>query len=350
MNYKIIAVCAFLGLMLVGSVKAVAQEKIHIVKMKETLSGIAHQYHLTVGDLMRYNGLNAKSKLQIGERIKIPAKNAVKKDAKKDVKEVVEDEVPTPVKLVKTNPVVTTENAKTHTVEKGESLFKIAKKYKVTVAKLRAWNNLTDYTLTVGQDIFVSQPTDEDIKAMQPAKTTVVDDKPKPAVLPKIEVEQKPVIEKATTIVAKVDSIKEIKEEVKKEPVVVKTPVVEKQPETKPTVVMPAAKPSVPKTGTATEQGFFASQFVSSQQEVTGTAGILKTSSGWLDKKYYVLMNNVTPGTIIKITANNNTVYAKVLEALPDVKEDQGLTLRLSNAAASVLNITENKFAVTVDY
>ena len=335
----------------------VSAQEVHIVKLRETLSGIAHTYHVSVGDLMRYNGLNDKSKLQIGERIKIPSKH----DVKAKEKEVVETvkEVKKPVEKEVKKSVVKEDNlpppARTHIVEQGESLFHLSQISRVPVAKLREWNNLPDYTIKIGQELFISKPTEDEIKALQPAKPATDNTTYKPPV-EKVEVKKvdkpvedtKPVqykIDKETEPVASVMPSKKV--------VVAETKDQDEEPKkalTATTVaeVTKPVKQAVPVV--ASDKGFFAKQFVSSNQEVTGMAGVLKTSSGWLDKKYYVLMNNINPGTIVKITYNNNSVYAKVLEALPEIKEDEGIMLRISNAAVSVLNITDNKFQVIVDY
>ena len=60
--------------------------------------------------------------------------------------------------------------------------------------------------------------------------------------------------------------------------------------------------------------------------------------------------NNVDAGTIVRISANNKTVVAKVLGPLPDIKEDNGLTFRISNAAASALGLADTKFNAVVSY
>ena len=44
-----------------------------------------------------------------------------------------------------------------HTVAKGETLYRLSKQYGVTVDDLKAWNNLADNTIHVGQQIVVSQ-------------------------------------------------------------------------------------------------------------------------------------------------------------------------------------------------
>lgn len=46
-------------------------DRIHIVKRGETLGHIAMKYHVSVKNLMRWNGLSSKSVLRIGQRIRI---------------------------------------------------------------------------------------------------------------------------------------------------------------------------------------------------------------------------------------------------------------------------------------
>ena len=83
-----------------------------------------------------------------------------------------------------------------------------------------------------------------------------------------------------------------------------------------------------------------------------GQAGIFKSTSGWQDGKYYVLINNVPVGTIVKVTdqGTGKSVYAKVLGQLPEMKESVGLMLRLSNAAAAELGNGDGRFSAGVSY
>jgi LysM repeat protein len=45
-----------------------------------------------------------------------------------------------------------------HTVQPGETLFRISRKYHVSVEKLRKWNNLLSDTIEVGQKLIIAQP------------------------------------------------------------------------------------------------------------------------------------------------------------------------------------------------
>ncbi len=90
-----------------------------------------------------------------------------------------------------------------------------------------------------------------------------------------------------------------------------------------------------------------------SKKEETLTCGIFKTSSGWQDAKYYLLMDGINPGTILKLInpANNRTIYAKVLGEMSSIRLNDGFNIRISNASAAALAIgDEDKFILKVHY
>ena len=76
--------------------------------------------------------------------------------------------------------------------------------------------------------------------------------------------------------------------------------------------------------------------------------GIFKSTSGWQDSKFYVLMNNVVPGTIVqlRVISTGKRIYAKVLGSVPSGKESEGVDLRISNATASALGIADTGIGV----
>ncbi|MEP6467614.1 MAG: hypothetical protein ABJB05_14995, partial [Parafilimonas sp.] len=101
--------------------------------------------------------------------------------------------------------------------------------------------------------------------------------------------------------------------------------------------------------------GYFASQFAnkkaSETQNVSGISKIFKTASGWADGKYYILANDIEPGTIVKITSDNgNAVFAKVLWNLGDMKENSGINFRISNATAAALHENTDSFNVSLSF
>ena len=102
------------------------------------------------------------------------------------------------------------------------------------------------------------------------------------------------------------------------------------------------------------EEGYFANIFsnqkkATSIQTLEGTASIFKSISGWQDKKFYILTNEIPVGTIVRITtADLKSICAKVINALPDVSSS--IQYRLSDAAAAILGITNKTFQISVTY
>ena len=109
----------------------------------------------------------------------------------------------------------------------------------------------------------------------------------------------------------------------------------------------------------ATDFGYFKSHFEKQirqspiRKDQALTSGIFKTTSGWVDMKYYLLIDGVQPGTIIKVTnpANNKYIFAKVLGEMTGIRQNERLDIRISSAGASALQISEeDKFIVKVTY
>ncbi len=329
---KIILFSSFL-LLIIGTALSQSDVVLHTIKQGETLSALALKYSTSVGDIMRLNGMNSKSQLKIGEAIKIPSKGAAA-----SVIEVPKKEIVKPLPVIKQPETSVTITDVTYTVLKGESLYGIAKKYKTTEAQLKTWNNLKDDKIKIGQVIVVGkEPYEKSTIPVTPKLETAkpIEDKPvavtKPSTQPTRDAE-------LTTLNS--GSAKVTKPE--------NTPIVPVKEVTKndPTPISTNIK-------YVTNEGYFASYFnrkEKSNNTITGDAAIFKTTSGWTDKKYYVLLNDVTQGTIVRLTANNKSVCAKVLGPLPDIKEDAGLLLRVSNAAAAVLGIEDTKFGIVVNY
>jgi hypothetical protein len=84
----------------------------------------------------------------------------------------------------------------------------------------------------------------------------------------------------------------------------------------------------------------------------TGSVAAFKSTSGWKDGKYYILMNKVMPGTVVRVTnpQNARSIFAKVLGEIPPMKENEGLAARISNAAAAELGIGEGRFELQLGW
>lgn len=311
-----------IGLSFAVTVSIQAQNITHKVVKGETLSAIAAKYGTNVGDVMRYNGMNASSKLSIGQTIKIPPSASKNKAAS-----------PKPVQ-VDTRSTQAQSGSREHVVQKSETLYSISKKYNVTVAQIKSWNNLPGDNVQLGQKLWVSDP------ANSPTQTPVVQSKSKTA---------------SQTASGSSQVEQPANENNQTEQKSIKATSVE---------VVPATTVSTDPSKSSSEQlnvndipveGYFKSDFLREANmgagtTVSGTGMVFKTTSGWKDRKYYILMNDAPVGSIVKVQANNKTIYAKVLWKLEEMKLNEGLNFRLSDAAAEALGINSSKFNLTIDY
>lgn len=99
----------------------------YTVKKNDNLWTIAQTYNTTINDLVKLNNLST-TVLQIGQVLKIPTSTNVQ-----------------------TTPQPTLPTGNTYVVQRGDSLWSIAKKYNITVNELKNYNNLTTNLLTIGQ-------------------------------------------------------------------------------------------------------------------------------------------------------------------------------------------------------
>lgn len=282
----------------------------HKVARGESFFAVGRLYNVSAKYLAAFNKLDLNKGLLIDQKINIPLT---------DTNFTQQGNSGTPVY---------------YTAVQSPTLETISSKVKnVPVENIRLWNDISVSEVTPGTKLIIGF-----LQSKEMASVTIVS-KPKQEV-PIAKVEEKPVV--------KAEEKPVVKEEVKS---------VEQKAEEKP-VVKPIEE-KIEEKVVVTEQGYFKNHF---EQQVrispaskneTVASGIFKTSSGWKDSKYYLLIDKVPAGTIVKVInpTNNKAVYAKVLGEMSGIRQNDGLSVRISNAAATTLNITEqDKFIVTVNY
>ena len=103
----------------------------HTIAKGEGLYGIARKYGTTVEKIQQWNNIPSPDKIAAGQKLKIRNSKAAAEPAK-------------PAQTAQPAPTPTTTSTVYHTVQKGESLGKIAEKYHTTVQKIMQWNNISN--------------------------------------------------------------------------------------------------------------------------------------------------------------------------------------------------------------
>lgn len=290
----------------------------HTVVAKENFYSVGRLFNIPPKEIAAFNGLDMTKGLTIGEELKIPLSATNFSQAKEGGRPVY------------------------YVVGQKEGLYRVSlKNNNVLMANLRKWNHLAKDNVSAGQKLIVGylvSPEAQNI-AEAPRKET-----PPPA---EVVTKQEEVRTEVQTPPAK-----DLTAETKKE----QPQRTEPQKDPQPFPVKPAATQTAVTDGNG---GYFKGQFdqqtrtQAAKNDQTASAGIFKTASGWQDGKYYALIDHVEPGTIIKVInpTNNKAIYAKVLGEMSGIRQNQGYDVRISNSAASALDVTDtDKFIVRVNY
>jgi LysM repeat protein len=305
----------------------------HTVAPKENYYSIGRLYNVSPRDqIAPFNSLELEKGLSPGQVIKIPltALNFLQSG------NAAKDESLIPVY---------------HIVSEKEGLYRISVNHnKVPVETIKQWNKITGESVSNGTNLIVGYlkvktalsalsgnasipplviapkgENDPMNKNLKDAGNPVIGDGPLPPV--KIP-DPNPVV-----ITPKADPPKPAKVPAKE--------------------IMPVQSDILKGTGDNFNGGVFKTLYQSNNPaKESGTAGVFKSTSGCEDGKYYCLHNAAPAGTIIKVTntATGKSIYAKVLDVIPDIKQNNGLIIRISNAAADILGAVENKFECAISY
>ncbi|MDR1149422.1 MAG: M23 family metallopeptidase [Spirochaetaceae bacterium] len=128
-----------------------ADEIIHVVKSGDTIYGLAREYGVKVEEILFLNGIDDARKIQSGQRIRIPS---------------------TPVMIPPINPDPNAPSVSLHWVQKGETLFGIARQYSIPIQEIQSVNNFTNsYVLKAG-DVIKIPVTGQKVAEIAPALNT----------------------------------------------------------------------------------------------------------------------------------------------------------------------------------
>ncbi len=357
----------------------------HIVAPKENFYSISRLYNQAPKSIAAFNQITMEKGLTIGQHVKIPL-NAQNLDSTGN-----SNASETRIPLI-------------HIVAKNETLFKIGSDLHVTVQSLRKWNNLSSDNISQSTPLVIgylktnnalssavknnstsatnkNEPAQKNAETTEPKQTATEGKKDEPfAALNSAAGEGKKgnssksknqegsdqsvnesgkSSSNSSATIEKDTALAVIPEDTAHSDINAAAPVKEGPHKSQETSSVKNDESKITDQGISrtdnSTTGTFADiySFQASQKSEntkSGEAATFKSTSGWQDKKYYVLINDIAPGTILKISSSDKAVYAKVLGSMPEMKENNGLLLRLSNAAASDLGIIDPRFNVQISY
>ena len=312
----------------------------HKVAAKESLYSLGRQFNVPPKDLALYNKLTLTTGLSIGQDLKIPLDKANFTNEES----VGADEVLVPLY---------------HTLQNQETLYRLSQHFnKVPVDKIKKWNHLESDAINVGtslivgflkvdknQSILAGQKYNPGIKSPAPKKqeeTVIVPKKESPSVvqkekiiitekakknLPETIIKDEPIVTRPT------EKVTVIPDEKVDEPTAIKAEKV---------IVIPVNPPRINFAG-GTFKDSYLKQAHPDANSSMASGGIFKSTSGWQDGKYYCFSDEATAGEVLKITNKESgmSIYAKVLDVIPSIRQNSGLQIIISNAAADELGVGE---------
>jgi membrane-bound lytic murein transglycosylase D len=122
---------------------------IHTIQAGETIYRVSKLYNVTVDNLKQWNNLTENT-VEIGQELTIMGGTT---------KTVVYAE-PTPTKTYNSTTVSSSSgsnNTQYHTLQAGETVFRVSKLYGVTVDEIVRWNNIKNFAVSVGQRLVIKK-------------------------------------------------------------------------------------------------------------------------------------------------------------------------------------------------
>ena len=150
----------------------------HVVKKGEWLSSIAKKYKVSVADLKKWNNLKG-DKIKAGDTLWVHVNGASSNPGgltppnnnpdPLNVNKYTPDDNPMDVK-----PTGDNKGKITHIVQKSETLYKISRRYKVSVREIKQWNKLTSSNYIKAGTELVIYPKGHQVKIDEGTKKKII--------------------------------------------------------------------------------------------------------------------------------------------------------------------------------
>jgi len=293
---------------------------IHQVGERETLFGLSRRYGALIPSILEHNP-TADAGLEVGQLLKIPYQP-------------------------RTGAKATAGGV--HRVAAKETLFSIARAYQVSVDELKAWNNLKDNNLALGQELLVRKPAESPLQAAAPAAQM--------GVLKTAHVAEPG--ETLYSIAKKYNvSVLQLREwnNLTGNELKVGQTLFLAQPIPQPAVSGNVAASAPPAVAVPARQAEPATPIVvqrtvpgTDEVRETGLAEVIEGSEG--NRKYLALHRTAKTGSIIKVKneLNGREVFVRIAGALPDTGNNDKVIIKISRSAYDRLGGIDARFRVEV--
>lgn len=281
---------------------------IHQIDAKETLYSISRRYGVAITVILE-NNPSSEGGISVGKLLRVPVLNKLASPS---------------------------QGAK-HTVQKGETLYGIARQYGISVDDLKRWNSIAENEISLGQNLIVSGkpvlaevPKQIDLKSISATHTVAT---------------KETLYSIARQYGVTVSQLKEWNN-LSSDELKLGSMIYVVRPTFNSTPQVTNAPHSV--TTSATLQ---VSEKVIGTDEVKelGMAELLVGTEG--NRKYLAQHRTIKTGTILKVhnTVNNHQVFVRITGELP-AYADADVIMRISKSAYDRLGATDSKFKVEVTY
>lgn len=298
----------------------------HMIDQGETLFSVSRQYDVSIQEIKALNPERDVNKLSIGDTLRIPMFPALSRGQKV-----------------------------LHTVQEGETLYRLAKQYEVTTDDIKTWNALGLEPLKINQTIVIYQPLPEK-ELPDPERYLTHEVREGETLYAISRVYQEPLVDVMRRNELETENIKLGQILIIREKNPIPMPQVKVEP-TASTVSTPPTRISRSEALRQERERYEGirreeAETIASYEKVSSN-GFASVIEGNLNTKKYLALHRSAPvGTILRVRneMNDISIFVRVVGKLPDTGVNNKLEIRLTQSAYDKMGGINERFPVEITY
>lgn len=298
----------------------------HMIDRGETLFSISQQYDVSIQEIKGFNPERDVNQLAIGDTLRVPLFPALSR-RKKAV----------------------------HTVQEGETLYRLARKYEVTTEEIKAWNALGSAPLKINQSIVIYHPLPK-ADRLDPDRYVLHEVKESETLYAISRSYQVPLNDLMKLNKLDTENIKLGQTLIIREKNPMPIPVVKVEP-TASTVSTPVPRVSRSEALRQERERYERirreeKETIASYNKVSSN-GFASVIEGDLNTQKFLGLHRTAPvGTILRVRneMNDMSIFVRVVGKLPDTGVNNKLEIRLTQSAYDKLGGINQRFPVEITY